>query len=561
LELTNESFFETGKSKYLEQFDELSKVALGKLDILIKSDAVGQLGYNDSMQIARKYLGEYIDAFHVTADSYKAKGFKNWGHEGELRKAIHAIENDKSDYDKVLMLTLRRHEKDFLLRKDLSYVEKFDNTLQDFKTSLSKSPDSENFLANIENYEKEFHNIIDAEKELGLTSEDGLKKKMRSITQKIEPLLGNMQKTMVNHVESVISNTYILLLVLFAIQLMIGVSLALAFSASLTTSIQTIKDRISKLSQGMFPEKIVPQTIDEIGEASHSLNNLIDRIQTAAEFAQKIGAGELDIEYDANFNNDVLANSLQSMHEKLNEASEDNKRRNWVTTGLANFGDIVRNSNSDFLDLGQNILSNLVKYLEANQGQLYMVQDKVGGNQEEYLELVATYAWGRKKFDKNTILKGEGTSGQVWIEKETIYLTEIPKDYVKISSGLGGSLPSDVLIVPMKLNEEVLGIIEIASFKKIEKYQIEFVEKLGEVIASTLSSVKVNTRTKELLFESQQQAEELRAQEEEMRQNTEEMQATQEELHRQRVEMEDKIKGLELELQKYKNTVSQTVLV
>ncbi|HWZ21526.1 MAG TPA: GAF domain-containing protein [Cytophagaceae bacterium] len=553
-ELTNESFFETGHSKYIVKFDELYQLASNHMETLVESDAIGQLNYVDSIKIAQKYLQEYSTIFHKMTDSYKTKGYKNWGHEGELREAIHSIENGKENYDKVLMLTLRRHEKDFLLRKDLDYVTKFDKTIAEFKASLSGDLNKELLLA-IESYEKEFHKVVEAENKIGLTSENGLKYDLRSIVHKMESLLERVQKMMVIHVQSVISNTYILLIVLFLIQLVIAIILALSFSNSTTHSIQTIKDRISKLSEGMFPEKIIPATEDEMGEASRSLNNLIDRIQTAADFSGKIGGGELNIEYDKNFNNDVLANSLQSMHQKLKEAAEDSRKRNWITTGLAHFGEILRRSDSDLHQLCQNIISNLVKYMETNQGQLYIVKEKTTV-EEEHLELMATYAWGRTKFENKTIYKGEGLAGQVWIEKQTTYITEIPENYVKITSGLGQALPNSILIVPLKANDEIFGIVEIASFNKMENYKIELVEKLAEVVASTLSSVQINTRTKELLFESQQQAEELRAQEEEMRQNTEEMQATQEELQRQKIEMDNKINALEEELARYKSNGS-----
>lgn len=133
--------------------------------------------------------------------------------------------------------------------------------------------------------------------------------------------------------------------------------------------------------------------------------------------------------------------------------------------------------------------------------------------------------------------EGEGLVGQAWQEADTLYITDVPDNFVKISSGLGDANPKSFLIVPLTVNDVTFGVIEIASFTYFEQYHIDFVNKLAESIASTLSTAKTNERTKVLLEQSQQQTEEMRAQEEEMRQNMEEMQATQEEMERKEGEM------------------------
>ena len=123
----------------------------------------------------------------------------------------------------------------------------------------------------------------------------------------------------------------------------------------------------------------------------------------------------------------------------------------------------------------------------------------------------------------------------------------IPKDYIHITSGLGTAPPSQLLIVPFKINDTIEALIEIASFHDIEDHQISFIETFGESIAAHLQSAKINITTRNLLTISQQQAEEMKSQEEEMRQNMEELSATQEEMSRKEKEYLRKIAELESE--------------
>jgi len=262
-------------------------------------------------------------------------------------------------------------------------------------------------------------------------------------------------------------------------------------------------------------------------------------ISSATEFVKQIGKGNLDAVYHSHEEHtDTLATSLVDMRDQMKKFASEEKQRNWATEGLASFVEILRSKGNSFADLSDSIIRHLVKYMNVSQGALYLMNDD--DHQDTFLEMVACFAYNRKKHLNQRINLGEGIIGQVVLEKSTTYMKDIPKDYLKITSGLGEALPRNLLIVPLKLNDTVFGVVELASFETILPYRIQFVEKLGESIASTISAVKVSERTQRLLQETQQQTEEMKSQEEEMRQNMEELSATQEEMHRVLTEVQTK---------------------
>lgn len=312
---------------------------------------------------------------------------------------------------------------------------------------------------------------------------------------------------------------------------------------------------LEKLSKGDIEkvEQLNIKTGDEIEGMAQSVNMLMQGLNKTSVFAEQIGKGDLNADFKPLSEKDALGNALLKMRKSLIHAEEEEKKRkieddklNWATQGLAKFGEILRTNANNIEELSFNIMSNLISYLDVNQGALFVIDDSEGSEDEEnkHLELKSAIAYGRDKFIKKRIAVGEELVGRCAFEQKTIYMTDIPQDYIKITSGMGTANPTSLLLVPLVLNDDIFGVIELASFNEIEKYQIDFVEKLGESIASTISTVKINDKTSELLGQSKQQAEELAAQEEEMRQNLEELQATQEEAARREYEMQGVVKAL-----------------
>lgn len=297
-----------------------------------------------------------------------------------------------------------------------------------------------------------------------------------------------------------------------------------------TRYLNTVKLSLLNIAQGKINREDALASEVEMAELAGPIHALSEGIKKTSRFAMEIGKGNLNAEFTPLSEDDTLGISLLNMRENLRNLNEEEKKRTWINEGLAKFGDILREQNKSEKELCDSIISNLVKYMDANQGALYTVcEDEF---RKEHLELAACYAWNRKKYLNVNIEKGEGLIGQTWQEGEKIYLTDVPDNFIKITSGLGDANPRCIYITPLKINDRIYGVMEIASFKVLEKFETEFIEKLSESIASVLSTTKINDRTKQLLEQSQSQTEELRAQEEEMRQGMEEMRATQEEMQR-----------------------------
>lgn len=321
------------------------------------------------------------------------------------------------------------------------------------------------------------------------------------------------------------------------IGLLIISALIWIISRNIVSLLKRTTHAIKKIASGQITtlEKLPVKGKDEISEMADSLNNLIDGLNNTVNFAKQIGAGNLQSEFKLLSDKDELGAALQNMRHSLMEAQQeekkrklDDEKRNWTANGLAKFAILLRSNHSSTTELTYNIIRELVQYLKADIGGIYLLNDDNPNN--KFLEWSASYAFERRKFLNKTIDIKEGLLGACFMEQKSIYLTEIPGNYITISSGMGFAEPKCILITPLKLNENIFGVMELASLYLFAPHEIEFVEKVGESIASAISTTKINARTNLLLEETQQRAEQMRAQEEEMRQNLEELAATQETL-------------------------------
>ena len=188
---------------------------------------------------------------------------------------------------------------------------------------------------------------------------------------------------------------------------------------------------------------------------------------------------------------------------------------------MAKFGNILRKYTEDLELLSFEIISNLVKFLNADVGGIYIYTEN------KKLKLTASYAYNEKKVIENEIKEGEGLIGTCAVEKTSFYFDKMPEDEIKITSGFGKTTPSTLLIVPLVLSGGIFGVIELASLREFSEADIKFTETLGEEIASTLSYMRVNLKTASLLKEIQEKADDAQKKEVEL---TEEVRRLKQEL-------------------------------
>lgn len=312
-----------------------------------------------------------------------------------------------------------------------------------------------------------------------------------------------------------------------------------------------LKNYILLMGKGEIPEMDLEPRKNAVGQMTEAVRTLMQSLKRTARFAHNIGDGNFEVEFQPLGANDELGNALVQMRSSLHQADIDNKHRNWISSGIEQINGILRENNDDISKLSDEIISMLVKYISAFHGAIYLLESNEFENRS-WIELHGSYALDERAKAKKRIEIGEGLLGQAVKQGTPIYLMNAPSAYATINSGLGESPASHVVIIPLKHHGIVYGAIELASFNQFEKHKQDFIENIGETIASTVASVKANTLTRRLLDETKKLAERLSAQEEELRQTNEELsnqskllQASEEELKQSNHELKQNTRELE----------------
>jgi PAS domain S-box-containing protein len=284
-----------------------------------------------------------------------------------------------------------------------------------------------------------------------------------------------------------------------------------------------------------------PGSLKRESEISRHLKKIHENLLDVTAFIETVGKSENQVNLKSLKPDEGLGKSLIEMQSKLNELSKEEKTRNWKNHGVAEIGDMLRkNQELSAKEISHKFLKEVIHYLSLNQGGVFIINEDDG---EKYIELIACYAYSKKKHVEKRFDWGEGLVGQCILEKSPIFLTEIPGDHIQITSGLGTASPRCISIMPIIYNDIIYGAVEVASFQKLQKQELDYLISVCETFGAFVANAKVSDKTKILLEKSREIANELQMKEEILRGNTEELMATQEELNRRlkQIEQESKL--------------------
>ncbi|HEU4471121.1 MAG TPA: HAMP domain-containing protein [Flavisolibacter sp.] len=287
--------------------------------------------------------------------------------------------------------------------------------------------------------------------------------------------------------------------------------------------------------------------------------NLTTQVRAISEVASAVTKGDLTqmIRVEAKGEVEELKDTINQMIANLKETTLRNQEQDWLKSNLAKFTQMLQGQ-KDLNTVTRRILSELAQVVNAQQGMFYILEQDEN-EQNKKLKLFSAYAYGDDLDMVKEFSLGQGLVGQVALEKERILLTNVPKDYIKIGSGLGEASPASVIVLPVLFETEIKAVIELASFDSFSETHLDFLSQLTESLGIVLNTIETNTRTEELLEQSQSLTDELRRTNEELQDKAhllvkqkEEVEAKNKEVEEARRSLEEKAEQLQL-TSKYKS--------
>ncbi len=376
-ETINEDYFLTGQSNYITSIGHDLLAIQEQLTLLKSHPTIEQKGFGTDLEKISELVNTYQLQINKLASLIKEKGFKDYGLEGEMRQRIHTVENEikkvNNNRYEVRMLTLRRHEKDYLLRKDLKYREKFDTELNSFIKEIQADATAYHYLIPIlNNYRESFFKLIAIDTQIGIDHSSGLLNEINTGITEIEKMLGTVSASIETASHKNINRTIFKLFTIILLFSAIIVLILFRTSTHIVKSISNLRHHITRLGHGELPDEIPIYNNDEIAHMKASINELTKNLKNTRQFAESVGNGNFEQEIDVFGNEGDLGSALVEMRNKLLQISKErveqikeSEMRLWANDGFNQIHQILSGAETTNEAFYYMVVSKLVKYLTA----------------------------------------------------------------------------------------------------------------------------------------------------------------------------------------------------
>ncbi|MGW5621005.1 HAMP domain-containing protein [Streptomyces olivaceus] len=322
----------------------------------------------------------------------------------------------------------------------------------------------------------------------------------------------------------------------------------------LKTTINTMVDQLSSFAEevtrvarevgtegqlgGQARVRDVDGTWRDLTESVNEMaGNLTRQVRAIARVATAVTRGDLNLKIDVDASGEIseLQDYINKMIANLRDTTIANKEQDWLKGNLARISGLMQ-GRRDLQDVASLIMSELTPVVSAQHGAFFLAmpladgQEQAGADGDPYeLRMLGSYGYSMGSMP-TSFRPGEALVGTAAQEKRTILVENAPSGYLKISSGLGEAPPAQVIVLPVLFEGQVLGVIELASFTPFTHIQKDFLNQIAEMIATSVNTISVNTKTEVLLSQSQELTEQLRERSAELEQRQRALQSSNAEL-------------------------------
>jgi PAS domain S-box-containing protein len=288
---------------------------------------------------------------------------------------------------------------------------------------------------------------------------------------------------------------------------------------------------------------------DEFGQLQKAFKGISESLKETAEVSNAIAAGDFSKSVKVKSDKDLLADSINKMSGFLKKKQKDDEirekdeeKQKWLNRGLSLISDVLKTNQDNTMHLADKLIKSLVEFLDLSLGGIYIKE--LSDDEKTMYRLIVAYAYSEQKFIEKKFYSGESLVGSCASEKRMVYMSNIPDAYIKILSGLGEAVPKSLILIPIIYNDEVFGVLELASLKAISEQEQDFLQQAADNIASTLSLTRISSQSADLLIKTQQQAKELELRDKQMLDTLKQLQNLQKETAAKEAEVRAKISAM-----------------